>query len=197
MWTTVASAILAAVLLCEAVGSAYFASVTHHQIQPYLDTHTMVRDARIAQMVFVYLILSAVIASVSFAITIVSVCLPTEKKPASCCNGCCKLIQACLSIFIIAGGIITAKTSWGWKHLFDIGGDDHLALQSLGLAVMTTITLTLAAVFFLGLTCIFLVICVAKCESDKSESTDNPIHTDIEGQKGDADDSQKEDKPSV
>ncbi|KAK7753906.1 hypothetical protein SLS62_004003 [Diatrype stigma] len=190
MWNIVARVIFAAVLLCQAFGAAYFANVTNRQIRPYLDAH-MEADARTALLVFIYLFLSAASASGSSVVTILSALKPAEKKPASCCHFVWTAIKVCFTLAMIAMGIITAKASWAWRRLFEINGEDYLAQQSYGLAVMMTIFLTMVAAFLLGSALVCLATFVAKRKTG-AVSTANPSHNDIEGQKGAVDVIKKE-----
>ncbi len=145
--------ILSAILLCQAIGAAYFASITNNQLRPYFTLHSMDADTHTAQIVFVYLFMSAVFASGGFVSVSTSVCkcgrnVPeeqNEEKKASCCALFSRAVVVCVTIVMLALGGITAKASWSWRRHFEIQNEGALAAKSHGLAGMTVVILTITA----------------------------------------------------
>ncbi|EMR72268.1 hypothetical protein UCREL1_696 [Eutypa lata UCREL1] len=200
-WTTLLRVFLVAILLGQAIGAAYFASVVNHHIHPYFDFHDMATDASTAQLVFVYLFFSAVFSSISFMTATISFWLPSqssnEKKPVSCWISIWRTIQACFSFFMITMGIITAKTSWSWGRLFETDNESYLAKQCYGLAEMMIAMLVIIACLFFGAVVLYLATHVTtRMDNDTKSSTDESFAKDIESQQETTDVYQKDQKSS-
>ncbi|KAK7753905.1 hypothetical protein SLS62_004002 [Diatrype stigma] len=195
LWLIVFRIILSAIILGQTIGTAYFATVVNHEIGPYFVSQAMEAEAKRAQLIFVYLVLSTIATAISFFNLAMSICTcgqnRKEKNQAAFCRSLFTFIMACVGVVVIVFAIISAKTLWLWSPYFHANGQDNLARKARELAVLIIVVLAVNGCVVLFSIGACLVACVAKRGSeatDTNEAADKmsqeQVHGDVEAQLG-------------